>query len=263
MHLDNERLLKFGLNIRKGGTHSRRTMMFRELSMLFESVSDRGASKEEYIRMIRDENCLAKRSGATRGYTAQYLIELYGLDPEYPVFRALRYLWDRDVKGRPLIALLCAYVRDGILRDSSPYILDMPVGQQMDKEEFQSYFDSLEPGRFGSTTLASVVRNLSSSWTQSGHLTGRTTKNRTQVEPTPGAVSFAMFLGYICGIRGKLLFESDFVRLLDCSYERALELSGEASRAGWIVLKAVGDVVEVAFPRLLTPQELGEIQDQY
>jgi hypothetical protein len=43
---------------------------------------------------------------------------------------------------------------------------------------------------------------------------------------------------------------------------RAVALAEEASRRGWIVFKRVGEVIEVLFPRLITPQEMEWIREQ-
>jgi hypothetical protein len=75
-------------------------------------------------------------------------------------------------------------------------------------------------------------------------------------------VSYALFLGHLCGVRGEALFSTEFARLLDCSSGRSVELAEEASRRGWIVFKRVGKVMEVQFPNLLTTQEREWIHEQ-
>jgi hypothetical protein len=66
----------------------------------------------------------------------------------------------------------------------------------------------------------------------------------------------------VSGLRGELLFKSDFTRLLDCSYQKTIELAEEASRRGWISLKRVGQVVEVLFPNLITAREMEWLREQ-
>jgi hypothetical protein len=75
-------------------------------------------------------------------------------------------------------------------------------------------------------------------------------------------VAYALFLGYLNGIRGQSLFTSEYAALLDCSPHEAMALAEDASRRGWIVMKRVGNVVEVQFPKILTAQEKGWINDQ-
>ncbi len=48
------------------------------------------------------------------------------------------------------------------------------------------------------------------------------------------------------------LFNSEYTRLLDCGFDRGIELAEDASRRGWITVKRVGQVVEVLFPNLIT-----------
>jgi hypothetical protein len=69
-------------------------------------------------------------------------------------------------------------------------------------------------------------------------------------------------LGYIAGLRGESLVNSEYTRLLDCSFDRTIELAEDASRRGWITLKRVGQVVEVLFPNLITAQEMEMLREQ-
>ena len=41
-----------------------------------------------------------------------------------------------------------------------------------------------------------------------------------------------------------------------------MELAEEASRRGWIVVKRLGDVVEVLFPNLLRAEDLECVREQ-
>ena len=111
------------------------------------------------------------------------------------------------------------------------------------------------PSRFKPTTLHSTAQNLASSWAQAGYLTGKVTKRRGQPVVSPQVVTYALILGYLNGLRGKLLLGSIWSRLLDRTSTEVMELAAEASRQGWLRLKAAGAVVEVTFPGLLTPDE--------
>jgi hypothetical protein len=109
-----ENLVHFGFTFEKGGTHLARTMMLKELGILLDYVDSSEASKEEYISAIINDNCLAKRSVATRKLTARHLVSLYSLNPGEIIFRSLVFFWQRDEIGRPLLALLSAYARDAM-----------------------------------------------------------------------------------------------------------------------------------------------------
>lgn len=110
--------------------------------------------------------------------------------------------------------------------------------------------------------MKSTAQNINSTWTQSGHLQGRVKKIRSQPKATPGSVSYALLLGYMNGIRGESILKTDYARLLDCSFERSIELATEASGKGWIVFKRLGNVIEVLFPNLLSDQEMEWVREQ-
>ena len=215
-----------------------------------------------FSTLILDDNILGKRSAQSRKLAFRHLSKLYGLDASVTLFRAFRFLYDRDAKGRSLLCLLLAYSRDAILRASAPFIFDLKQDQPFIREELEAFIDDLQPGRFSKATLKSTAQNLAGTWTQSGHLVGRVKKTRQYVTSTPGSVAFALLLGFLAGDRGELLLEGEYVKLLDCSPLHAIELAEQAARQGWITIKRVGSVIEVAFPRLLTPEEMELIREQ-
>ena len=257
-----EVLLRFGFSFKKGSVHTSRTMMLKELTRLFDSVAGK-AKHESYISSIIDDNCLGKRSGITRKLTATYLSDLYILSPDKALFKAFRFFWNRDEQARPLISILSVYVRDAILRQSAEYILALQVGTEAHKADMEQFIERKFPGRFSGGMLQSLVQNIRSTWTQSGHLEGHLKKIRSRAEATPGAVAYALLLGYLAGARGESLFVTEYAKLLDCSTARSIGLSEEASRRGWIVFKRVGTVIEVLFPNLLSEQELEWIREPY
>lgn len=255
-------LSDFGFIKEHGGAHTARTMMLEELTTLLDHVGMKGVSKEVYIAAIEEENCLAKPSGKARILTGRHLAALYTLDPETTLFRVLLYFWERDKGSRPLLALLCSYARDEVLRDSSLLILDAVEDELILRQQMEALFEKKYPGRFSPATLKSVAQNVNGSWTRSGHLRGRTKKYRSKPLVSSGAVSYALFIAYLCGFRGMNLFSSEYVKLLDCGRDRAIELAEEASRRGWIIFKSIGDVVEVQFSQLLTAAEKELVSEQ-
>jgi hypothetical protein len=239
-----------------------RTMMLSELRQLLDSVPASTLSNDVYIRAIEEDNCLRKRSSRTRVLTRRHLANLYGLRADTTVFRTLRYFWQRDPDARPLIAYLCAYARDPLLRAGAPFVLNLADGQVFSREALEEHLEKKYPGRFSRATLTSTARNLASTWAQAGYLTGRVKKIRSRAKATAGSTAYALFLGFLTGERGESLFKTDYAKLLDCSFERAMEFAEVASRKGWIVLKRVGNVIEVLFPALLTEQETEWIREQ-
>ena len=255
---------RFGFYFGKGGAHTSRTIMLQELITLLTCMEGtlEKLGRSDYLRRIVDENCLGKRSAKTRQLTYNYLVSLYSLDPSNTLYRALLYFWRRDRSGLSLLALLCAYSRDTVLRMSAPYILNFSEGALVTREALEFFIDQKEPGRFSKATLKSTAQNLNASWTSSGHLVGRSPKIRSRALPTVGSVAYALFLGYLNGARGEGLFTTEYVKVLDCSRDRLIELATEASLKGWIVFKRVGNIMEVLFPNLLNQQEMEWIREQ-
>jgi hypothetical protein len=258
----NQHLTRFGFRRQRSSTHTSRTMMLEELRGVLSYVDCPEAGKVAYRRAIDDENCLGKRSSKTRLLTYRHLSDLYALDPSLILFRTLVYFWQRDPCGQPLLALLCAYARDSILRSTASFILPFPEGTTVTREALEVFIDAKEPGRFSKATLTSTAQNINSTWTQAGHLTGRKRKVRAKALPTAGSVAYALLLGYLSGSRGQALFTTDYARLLDVSCEQRMKLAAEACRRGWIVFKRVGEVIEVLFPNLIQAQEMEWIREQ-
>jgi len=252
----------FGFKLAKGGVHTSRTMMLDELTNLLSHADNSKMAKEDYLKLIKEENCLGKRSGKTRELSARHLVDLYSLNPDLTIFKALLYFWNRDKNSRPLLALLITIARDSVFRSTIPFIFSFSEGELISRDALEQYIDNLEPGRFSKATLKSTAQNINSTWTKSGHLTGHAKKIRSTPQATAGAVSYALFLSYLTGVRGQELFTSQYTKALDCSFEKAIEIAEEASRKGWIILKRVGSVIEIQFPNLLTPEEMEWICEQ-
>jgi hypothetical protein len=251
----NESIMQeFGFSFRRNSVHSSRTIMLDELEMLFDTIPN-PKNINEYINAIELDNCLGKRSAKTRKLTARHLTELYTLDPNVPLFKTMLYFWIRDTEGRPLLALLCAAARDSLLRSTLKVILNTPELSILPREKMETFIDSLEANRFSKATIRSIAQNINSSWTKTGHLKGRVRKIRSKANPTPASVAYALYLGYLQEGRGTELFETDYIKMLDCSRERAIELAEVASARGWIVFKRIGNTMETLFPNLISPKE--------
>lgn len=261
-HVNKNSLTRFGFTFTRNSVHTSRTMMLEELKILLSCADSPNLAREGYFSLIDEGNCLGKRSVKTRILTYRHLTELYSLDSSLLLYRALLYFWQREPAGQALIALLCAYSRDSILRASASFILKHQEGATITREALEEFIDEIEPGRFSKATLKSTAQNINSTWTKSNHLIGRTRKIRSRAKPTVASVSYALLLGYISGFRGKSLFETEYAKLLDCSFEKVIELAEEASRKGWIILKRVGSVIEVLFPNLINKQEQEWLNEQ-
>lgn len=245
---------RIGFRLGDKGTHTSRTIMLDELSVLLR-VASSWAKRAEYRTLIIEDNCLGKRTAATRKLSDQRLSELYALDPGVLLFRIMRQLWQADVGGRPLLALLLAMARDPLLRITAPPILRLRPGEELGRQAMTDALNRGTGSRFNDAVLDKIVRNTASSWTQSGHLEGRSRKTRRLVSPTPGLVTFALLLGYVLGARGAVLFETLWCKVLDISVDELISLAMEAKRIGCLDLKVSGGVVEVSLAPLLTEEE--------
>ncbi len=246
---------RFGFRCGDRGTQTSRTIMLSELSSLL-AVTPSSASNADYRTAIVLENVLGKRTEATRKLTAQRMTELYALDPRVPLFRVLRQLWDADEQGRPLLACLCANARDPILRMTATPVLDASEGEPVSKHALADVVAETVGDRFNPSTLDKIARNAASSWTQSGHLKGRSNKARVRAIATPAATAYALALGRLDSAQGEALFHTYWVRLLDAPATLVDTLAFEASRRGWVSYRRVGGVVDIGFAGLLTEDEM-------
>jgi hypothetical protein len=221
-------------------------MMLSELELLLEAVPAEG-SPEEYHRVILEENVLLKGSASTRKKSLRHLRELYVLDGRDSMFNALRKLWDYDPSSRPLMALLAAVTRDGLLRATSELVIETPTGTPVDARMLSGAVAASFPYLLAPGILAKVGRNAASSWTQSEHLKGKSAKVRIRVKPSVGAVVYALFLGHLFGIRGLPLYETLWARLLDAPEHELDALAFAASQRGWMEYRRMGEVAEFGF----------------
>ncbi|MBL1217600.1 MAG: hypothetical protein D8M59_08900 [Planctomycetes bacterium] len=236
------------------GTHTSRTIMHEELRALL-SLCPQEATREDYLKAVLEDNCLGKRTAATRRLTFQRLSELYALSPEVTLFRIMRQHWPADPDGQPLLALLLALARDPLLRATAPSILSLRPGEELARPVMQEALSSVVRGRLSDSTLAKVVRNAASSWTQSGHLSGRGRKIRQAVHPTPASTAYALLLGFLTGTRGEGLFQTPWARILDAPVVQLIDRAVDARRLGFLDMSQSGGVVEVSFGRLLAADE--------
>jgi hypothetical protein len=246
--------LKVGFLNEPMGTHGSRTIMLRDLRLLL-AVCEPGASLDDYREAIIDENVLMKATLSTRKESVRRLRELYGLSDDILLFRALRDIWPMEEAAQPLLALLCASARDPILRATADLILRTDRGAEMTPSLISDAVRDSFPGRYGPMMLANVGRHVASSWQQSGHLAGKLHKIRARALSTPIATTYALFLAYLCDVRGDSLFHTVWARLLDAPEHETREHAAAASRQGWLEYREMGGVTEVTFRHLFRGPE--------
>ncbi len=250
---ESPKVLRAGLRFGDKGTHTSRTMMLAEITELLDAAPP-GADRAGFAHAIIEENVLGKQTAATRRLTNQRLGELYALDPAVPIFRVLRRLWTIDERGRPLIALLCALARDPLLRATAPTVLDLPLGSELIRATLLDALRGAVGPRLNESILDKVARNTASSWAQSGHLQGRVRKIRQRVDPTPGSLAAALWLGTMEGLAGEQLLECRWARVLDQSGAQLVPTVLQARQLGLIHARIGGGVVEIDASRLDAPQ---------
>lgn len=229
--------------------------MLEELSLVLAKVPA-GAGIDVYFDAITDQNILGKPTRTTRQRIAKRLSELYALDLACPIFRALRRYWSDDPAGRPMLAFLTAAARDPLLREATLFVIGVPIGESVGSELIAGDLGERYPHRFGATTAIATAQRLASTWTQAGFLKGKLRKTRTRSRVTPVVLTFAVALGLLCGLRGRLLLQSPWTGLLDRSPAELQDLAFEASSQGWMSYKTAGEVVEITLPE--SPRIEGE-----
>jgi len=224
-------------------------MMLDELRATL-AAAPQDAPHAAYVAAIVEHNCLGKPTSATRVLSAQRLSELYALDPDVPLFRVMRNLWRLDERGQPLLALLVALARDPLLAATAPAVIPLRAGEEFARGPMRHALRDAVGSRLNDATLDKVARNAASSWSQAGHLTGRTFKVRRFVQPTFATVALAMLLAYTCGSRGEALLDSDWLKAIDCQPSQARAVAIDAKRHGLIDLRMAGEVIDVDFDRM-------------
>ncbi|MDF0664519.1 MAG: hypothetical protein P0119_00440 [Nitrospira sp.] len=242
-------LEQVGCKFSPGGSHSSRTLMLPELQCLLDAVPP-GSPIDGYHSAILTTNVLGKGTQSTKQKSFRHLRELYGLSEAVPIFAVLRRLYLADPQGLPLLALLCAWSRDPLLRATTPAISSVPEGMEVSAEALANAIAEVFPGQYSELNQNKIARNAASSWTQSGHLVGRAHKVRRRVQPTVSTVTMALWLGEVAGIHGTASFTNPWCRLLDLSADQARSRAMEAHRHGLLTMRAVGEIVELTFPGL-------------
>lgn len=241
---------KYGFITDGLGAHSGRTIMLGDLRLLFAACPP-SAQIEDYKDAILNSNILLKKTIAARKESFSRLKRLYGLDPEIYLFKMLRNLWEHDQDAQSMLALLYAMARDPILRSTADFVIDLPEGTRITAPQFADVVGDAFPSELNEKTLASIGRNIASTYTQSGHFRGRSVKERVHVESFTTSITYALLLSYLCEERGETLYHTSWVRLLDSPIHEIQTKAQLASQQGWLEYRYAGRMTDISFNYLL------------
>lgn len=236
------------------GGHAGRSMMLIELKDLL-SHTPTTATPTEIHHAIVDFNVLNKPTLSSRKKSFQHLRLLYGLNVMQPLFRVLRDFAKREILSVPLLALVCVYCRDPQLKQIFEWVKRLRPDEVLSRTGMEDHLETAFPGRFSAATKKSMAQNLNTTWTCSGHLSGRVKKVRRFPDCRPESAAYAMFAGYLSGLRGQRLLESAFGQLVAQDPSILLAQLPRAAARGLIGFKFAGGIFEFDFRPLLTPEE--------
>ena len=244
------------------GAHSARSMMFLEMHNLVRALPQ-DATKDDFPRAIIEENILEKSTLSGRKKSLRHLTELYGLDPSKTLFRVFWMLGHADRNSLAQLCLVCAYARDPILRHSFELIRRLHLGEYIDRVAMEQHIESGFPSHFSQAMRTSMAQNVNTSWTFGGHLMGKAKKTRRLPEPRPHSAAFAMFAGYLTGLRGERLLDSSYAALVASNRAQLQVALALASARGLLSVKQAAGIVEFDFSNLLTPAEQEFLHESY
>jgi hypothetical protein len=84
---------------------------------------------------------------------------------------------------------------------------------------------------------------------------GKAIKRKAKPEPRIAASAYAMFAGYLLGLRGEILTSSIFARLVGADPSVIVAHLSAGARHGWLRFRHAGGVTEIDFTSLLLPEE--------
>ncbi|TRZ89641.1 MAG: DUF1819 family protein [Methanosarcinales archaeon] len=243
-----------GFSKASSGGHSARSMMFLEMRTLVRAMP-LTVTRNEFIKAIVEENVLEKSTLSSRKKSLRHLMELYGMDPSKALFRVLWDLAHADLDSLHQLCLVCAYARDPQLRHSFEMVRTLRLGEVLERAAMEQHLENGFPDRFSPAMKKSMAQNVNTTWTFSGHLAGKVKKTRRFPEPRPISAAYAMFVGYLTGLRGERLLNSVFAALVASNRSQLQAALSLASAKGLLSLKQAASIVEFDFSNLLTPAE--------
>jgi hypothetical protein len=244
------------------GGHSARSMMFLEMCALVRALP-LAVTEDEFAKAIVEENVLNKPTLSSRKKSLRHLAELYGMDCSKALFRVLWDFGHADMDSLHQLCLVCAYARDPQLRHSFELVRNLRLGELLERAAMEQHLEIGFPGRFSPAMKKSMAQNVLTTWTFGGHLAGKVRKTRQLPEPRPISAAYAMFVGYLTGLRGERLLDSAFAFLVASNRSQLQAALSLASAKGLLSLKQAAGIVEFDFSNLLTSAEQELIHESH
>jgi hypothetical protein len=236
------------------GAHMARSMMLEELTLLIRGTRE-NASKDALQKAVVEENLLGKPTASSREKSFTHLRRAYGLNIDTPLWRVLRQFAKQESQALPLMALVLVHSRDLQLRKSFELISTLRLGEALPRTRMEECLEQAFPGKYSKAMKTSTAQNVNTTWTVTGHLEGHSHKHRSRPKPHWLATTYAMFVGYLAGVRGQVLLDSVYARLVGADPLTAADHLAIASGRGLIRFRSSGGVVETDFSNLLQPAE--------
>jgi hypothetical protein len=239
--------LGFSKNI--GGALTSRSILLYQAVKLFAIYQKVGLVQPPKHYVI-DENRLGIPTLSSRQKTCAYLKQEYGFSEEILIFKGLFELHRIHEEEASLSLFLLAWARDALLRYGTSEILGTRPNEVLRSAEIFDVISGETENRYRENICEKIVGNWMASWTQSGHLSGRSNKFRAQVKAGPVALAFACLLSTLSGETGEKIFSSIWMQILDLNPEQARELAQKAKEIGLLDVYSMGGVTQISFPRL-------------
>ena len=131
------------------------------------------------------------------------------------------------------------------------------------RADMEQHLEKGFPDRFSPAMKKSMAQNVNTTWTYGGHVTGKAKKIRRLPEPRPISAAYAMFVGYLTGLRGERLLDSVFAFLVASNRSQLQAALSLASAKGLLSLKQAAGIVEFDFSNLLTPAEQALLHESH
>lgn len=227
--------------------HTARTIMFEELSIIMNYTEHL-----ENPLVALEQNVSGKQTMKNLNRTNAALKTLYVFDNNFIPFVLFKHFWQiSEESDKNYLTLIFAIGTDYLFRDSKDIILSLQPGESVKSSTLAQFIASKYENKFTPITMASASRNLISSWKQVNYLSKG--KNNIRLKTAPGihAVTFAFLISYLNGDRGSFLFQSQWVKVLDCSDDYLHNSLMEASGQDLLAYKSSGSVRIINFDNFL------------